>query len=266
MRGIKGRRALVTGAGRGIGRAIVLRLVNEGAAVAVNDLDADSAAEVVAGVEEMGGTAVAVAGSVADEIRVDAMVAAAAEALGGLDIVVNNAGVTRDKMVHRMSDADWDLVVDVSLKGAFHVCRATAAHLRYPPDAPADFHRKVVNMASVNGLYGIAANANYSAAKGGVIALTKALAREWASQQINVNAVAPGFVEGTRLTSARSEGDPLGIPAEVLGRIRAQMPLGRAGTPEDVAGVVAFLASSDADWMTGQVLELSGGREQIELI
>lgn len=266
MHGIEGRRALVTGAGRGIGRAIALRLAAEGAAVAINDLDGDVAKEVVAAIEQAGGSGAPVTGSVADEADADAMVATAVEALGGLDIVVNNAGVTRDRMLHRMSDEDWDLVVDVSLKGTFHVCRAAAAHLRTSADSPADHHRKVVNLASVNGLYGIAANANYSAAKGGVIALTKALAREWAPQRINVNAVAPGFIEGTRLTSARSEGDALGIPAEVLDRIRAQMPLGRAGTPDDVAGVVAFLASVDADWMTGQVLELSGGREQIELI
>jgi 3-oxoacyl-[acyl-carrier protein] reductase len=266
MRGIEGRAALVTGAGRGIGRAIALRLAEEGARVAVNDIDGDVAGAVVAGIVESGGTAVAVTGSVAAPGEAEAMVGAAVEEFGGLDIVVNNAGLTRDKMIHRMTDEDWDLVVDVSLRGTFNVCRAAAAHLRRGRDQEIPYHRKVVNMASINGLYGIAGNANYSAAKGGVIALTKSLSREWAPQRINVNAVAPGFIEGTRLTAAREEGDALGIPEEVLDRIRAQMPLGRAGTPEDVAGLAAFLASSDADWLTGQVIELSGGREMVELI
>jgi 3-oxoacyl-[acyl-carrier protein] reductase len=193
------------------------------------------------------------------------MVDAAQDALGGLDVVVNNAGLTRDAMAHRMTDEQWSLVIDVSLRGTFAVCRAAARVLRVPKGTVPDHHRKVVNLASINGLYGIAGNVNYSAAKAGVIGLTKALAREWAPQRINVNAVAPGFIEGTRLTSARDGSTELGIPADVLEGIRAQMPLGRAGTPEDVAGVVAFLASSDADWLTGQVLELSGGREMISL-
>jgi 3-oxoacyl-[acyl-carrier protein] reductase len=266
MRGIQGRAALVTGAGRGIGRAIALRLATEGARVAVNDLDAEVANTVVDDIAAAGGSAVTVLGSVALAADAGRIVDGAAEQLGGLDIVVNNAGVTRDSMIHRMSDEDWDLVVDVSLRGTFNVCRAAAAHLRRGKGEEIPYHRKVVNMASINGLYGIAGNANYSAAKGGVIALTKSLSREWAPQRINVNAIAPGFIEGTRLTAAREEGDALGIPEEVLDRIRAQMPLGRAGTPDDVAGLVAFLASRDADWLTGQVIELSGGREMVELI
>jgi 3-oxoacyl-[acyl-carrier protein] reductase len=266
MRGIQGRAALVTGAGRGIGRAIALRLATEGARVAVNDLDAEVANTVVDDIAAAGGSAVTVLGSVAVAADAGRIVDGAAEQLGGLDIVVNNAGVTRDSMIHRMSDEDWDLVVDVSLRGTFNVCRAAAAHLRRGKGEEIPYHRKVVNMASINGLYGIAGNANYSAAKGGVIALTKSLSREWAPQRINVNAIAPGFIEGTRLTAAREEGDALGIPEEVLDRIRAQMPLGRAGTPDDVAGLVAFLASRDADWLTGQVIELSGGREMVELI
>ena len=264
MRGIHDRVALVTGAGAGIGRAIAHRLADDGARVVVNDLDADAAASVV---DELGEhRATAAIGSVADPNVAAALVDGAEMVFGGLDIVVNNAGVTRDRMLHHMSDEDWDLVLDVSLRGAFNVCRAAARLLRVPKGQEPDRHRKVVNLTSINGLYGIAANANYSAAKAGVIGLTKSLAREWAPQRINVNAVAPGFIEGTRLTSPREEGDPLGIPAEVLDSIRAQMPLGRAGTPDDVAGVVAFLASSDTDWMTGQVLELSGGLEMVRLI
>lgn len=257
---------MVTGAGRGIGRAIALRLAQEGVRVVVNDLDTEVAQGVVDEVVAGGGEAVAAGGSVAASDACDAMVGAAQDAFGGLDIVVNNAGLTRDKMLHRMADEDWDLVVNVSLRGTFKVCRAAARLLRAGKGEQPAHHRKVVNMASVNGLYGIAGNTNYSAAKAGVIGLTKALAREWASQRINVNAVAPGFIEGTRLTAPREEGDPLGIPGDTLAAIRAQMPLGRGGTPDDVAGVTAFLCCSDADWMTGQVLELSGGLEQIRLV
>ncbi len=262
MRGLAGRAALVTGAGRGIGRAVALRLAEEGARVVVNDVDESAAKDAVDEVVAAGGEAVASGGSVAVPADAEAAVAAAESAFGGLDVVVNNAGTTRDRMLHKMSDEDWDLVLDVSLRGCFNVCRAAHRLLR----AGGPHHRKVVNMASINGLYGIAGNANYSAAKAGVVGLTKSLAREWARYRINVNAVAPGFVEGTRLTSARGEGEALGIPEQTLDQIRAQMPLGRAGTPEDVAGLCAFLASSDADWLTGQCIELSGGLEMIRLV
>lgn len=263
MRGLADRVALVTGAGRGIGLAVATRLVEEGAVVVVNDVDGDAAAAAVA---TLGDRAVAAVGSITDPATAEAVVEVAASRYGGLDILVNNAGLTRDAMLHRMADEDWDLVVDVSLRGTFVMCRAAARLLRVPRGTEPAHHRKVVNLGSVNGLYGIAGNANYSAAKGGVIALTKALSREWAGQRINVNAVAPGFVEGTRLTAAREVGDTLGIPEATLDRIRGQMPLGRGGTPQDIAGAVAFLASSDADWLTGQCIEVSGGREQIDLL
>lgn len=263
MRGLDGRVALVTGAGRGIGAAIAGRLVDEGCRVVVNDLDVDTAEAVVA---PWGDHAVTVGGSVVDTEDVDDMVARAEQAFGGLDLVVNNAGLTRDRMLHRMTDEEFDAVVDVSLRGTFNVCRSAARLLRVPRDTAIDHHRKVVNIASVNGLYGNAANVNYSAAKGGVIALTRALAREWAPQRINVNAVAPGFVAGTRLTGPRTSDDQFGIPTEVLAEIDESMPLGRPGTPADVAGAVAFLASTDADWITGQCLEVSGGREFFDLL
>ena len=197
---------------------------------------------------------------------VDHMIETAERELGGLDIVVNNAGITRDAMAHRMSDADWRLVLDVHLTRQLQRLPCGGPAAAHRQGRGADHHRKIVNLASINGLYGIAGNANYSAAKAGIIGLTKSLAREWAPQKINVNAVAPGFIEGTRMTQARDEGEAQGIPPEVLQRVLDQMPLGRAGTPDDVAGVVAFLASSDADWMTGQCLELSGGREIISLL
>ena len=169
-------------------------------------------------------------------------------------------------MAHNMSDEQWDLVCDVALKGTFNLCRGAFPLLRGSRENPPGHHRKVVNMGSINGIYGIAGNVNYSAAKGGVIALTKSLAREWARHRINVNAVAPGYIRGTRLTGVRDDDTGLGIPEAVIERIEAQIPIGRAGTPEDVAGACAWLASPDSDYVTGQVIELHGGREMVELL
>ncbi len=241
-RRLEGQVAIVTGAAHGIGRAVARRLAGEGAAVVVNDLDA-AACEHAA--KELGGTPAP--GDVRD--GPEAIVAAAEQAYGRLDIVVNNAGVTRDAPIHRMSDDDWRLVHDVALFGAFGLCRAAHRLLR----GPADHHRKVVNMSSAVGLYGAPGTANYAAAKAGLVGLTKSLAREWARHRINVNAVAPGLIEGTGLTAAK--------PADLIAAVAAKVPLGRAGTPEDVAAAVAFLASSDSDYITGQVLELHGGLE-----
>lgn len=263
---LEGRVALVTGAGRGIGKAIADRLASEGASVVVNDLDADVTETAVTDILAAGGQAVASPGNVADVAACDAMVATAGAAFGGLDIVVNNAGLTADGWLHRMSDETWALTDDVMLKGTFQVCRSAARLLRTPRGVEPTHHRKVVNITSINGIYGVAGNTNYSAAKAGVIGLTKALAREWAPQRINVNAVAPGFVEGTRLTALREEGETLGVPADTLERIRRSIPIGRGGRPEDIAGVVAFLASTDSDYVTGQVIEAHGGREIIEVV
>jgi NAD(P)-dependent dehydrogenase (short-subunit alcohol dehydrogenase family) len=187
---------------------------------------------------------------VADPAAADAIVGAVEDALGTLDVLVNNAGVTRDGVLHRMSDADWRLVDDVVLWGTFCMCRAAARLLRR---TDARHNRKVVNISSLAGVYGYAGTTNYSAAKAGVIGLTKALAREWARNRVNVNAVAPGIVAGTTITAAK--------PQQLLQQMAAQIPLGRAGTPEDVAGAVLYLASDDSDYVTGQVLELHGGLE-----
>ncbi len=193
---------------------------------------------------EIEGAAAFVRGSVSEDAT--AIVAGAGDRL---DILVNNAGVVRDAPLHRMTDDDWRLVHDVGLYGAFAMSRAAAALLR----EPADHHRKVVNMASNVALHGAPGTANYAAAKAGLIGLTRSLAREWARRRVNVNAIAPGLIAGTAMTGAK--------PPELIARVAAQIPLGRAGTPEDVAACVAFLASPDADFMTGQVLELSGGLE-----
>ena len=244
MAALDGRVALVTGAARGIGAAIAERFRAEGARVVVNDIDAAPGVDV--------------AGSVASPADCERIVAACG---GQLDILVNNAGVTRDAMVHKMSDDTWDFVVDVVLKGTFNMCRAAAPLLR----ERRPYHRKVVNIASINGIYGQVANANYSAAKAGVIGLTKTLSREWARNQVNVNAVAPGFIKGTRMTAPRGEGDVMGIPPDTLARIESSIPIGRVGTPEDIAAACLWLASVDSDYCTGQVIELHGGREFVEV-
>lgn len=252
MGSLDARVALVTGAGSGIGRAIAHRLAADGAAVAVNDVAEDAAAAVVAEIVAAGGRSAAAPGNVSDPAETVAIVAAVDEAFGGLDVLVNNAGLTRDAVLHRMTDEQWDAVVDVVLRGSFLMCRSAARLLR---SRDADHNRKVVNIVSIAGVYGAAGTTNYSSAKAGLIGLTKALAREWAGLRINVNAVAPGLITHTRLADAMPEG--------LLDRMVAMTPIGRGGVPEDVAAAVSFLASVDADYITGQVLELHGGLELI---
>jgi 3-oxoacyl-[acyl-carrier protein] reductase len=266
MDGLNDRVALVTGAGRGIGRAIAERLAAEGCKVVVNDLDADVATETAQSLIESGALAVAVAGNVTDSGETDLMVDAAEQAFGGLDIVVNNAGLTADDWLHRMSDDTWNLVLDVCLGGTFNVCRSASRLLRRSKDDPASYNRKVVNIASINGIYGTAGNANYSAAKAGVIGVTKALSREWAWQQINVNAIAPGYIAGTRLSGPRDEDGRFGMPEDAIPMVEAQIPIGRPGLPSDIAAMTAFLSSSEADYVTGQVVEVHGGLEIIKVV
>lgn len=257
-----GQVALVTGAARGIGRAIAARLAEGGARVMVTDVDAEAARATAEALSE-GGTEAFGAGLDVrrpQEAR-DALLMLERRGLE-LDILVNNAGVVRDGALHKMDDETWDLVNGVIATGAFNMCRAAAPMLRRPRSDGA--HRKVVNVASVSGVYGRELSANYCAAKAALIGLTKALAREWAGRRVNVNAVAPGFVGGTALTTPSADGRD-SMRRDFHDRIVAQIPLGRGGTPEDIAGVVAFLASSDADYVTGQVLEAHGGLEILKV-
>lgn len=241
---LDGRKALVTGAARGIGQAIALKIAAEGADVALCDLQADWLAETASKVSAWGRRVECLAVDVSKAAEVQAAVEQAEKALEGLDILVNNAGITRDTFLVRMSEEDWDQVLNTNLKGAFLFIRAAARGMMKRRRGA------IVNIASIIGLIGNAGQCNYAASKAGLIALTKSAARELASRGIRVNAVAPGFIQ-TRMT------DPLSD--DLKKKMLDAIPLGRFGLPEDVASVVSFLASDAASYVTGQVLTVCGG-------
>ena len=242
---LTGKNAVVTGAGRGIGKAIALELAAKGAFVIVNYNGSKEAAEqTVAEIKAAGGDAIAYQCSVSDYEACGAMITALIKEYAHIDILVNNAGITRDGLLMKMSEEDFDAVINTNLKGCFNTIRHMS---RYFLKQRAG---KIINISSVSGILGNAGQANYSASKAGVIGLTKAVARELASRGINVNAVAPGFVE-TDMTDALSD--------SVKENLKSQIPLGKIGHPQDIAKAVAFLASPDANYITGQVLSVDGG-------
>ena len=242
---LDGKTALVTGASRGIGRAIALRLAAEGASVAINYAgNTAKAEETKAAIEAAGGKAVLFQADVSDSAQVEQMVAAVTEAFGTIDILVNNAGITRDGLLMRMKEEDFDAVLDTNLKGIFHVTKAVSKLMMKKRAG------RIVNMASVVGIMGNAGQTNYAAAKAGVIGFTKSAAREFAARGITVNAVAPGFI-ATDMTAA--------MPEKAKEATLAAIPLRRMGEPEDVANAVAFLVSDQASYITGQVVKVDGG-------
>ena len=241
---LQGKVALITGGAQGIGKAIALLFAREGAAVVVADINLEKARETCRQVESLGGGALAVGGNVADAKEAETMVQEAIQRFGRLDILVNNAGITRDQVLLRMKEEDWDLVMAVNLKGAFQ-CTKTALRAFLKQKGG-----KVVNIASVTGQMGNAGQANYAASKAGLIGFTKSIAREYARRNIQVNAVAPGFID-TAMSQA--------IPQKDRELLIQQIPMERLGTPEDVAEAVLFLASGAADYITGQVLNVNGG-------
>ena len=240
--------AVVTGSTRGIGRAVARELAAAGMNVVVNSSSGRSlpAAEAVAAeiAEEFGVETLAVAANVAIEEEANALIAAATEANGRVDVLVNNAGITRDGLAARMSDDDFDAVIDINLKGTFHCCRAAAKLMMKQRWG------RIVNMSSISGLHGNVGQVNYAASKAGIVGLTKSLAREVAPRGVTVNAVAPGFIV-TDMTDA--------VPEKVKESVLGNIPERRFGQPSEVASLVAFLASDDAAYITGQAIEIDGG-------
>jgi 3-oxoacyl-[acyl-carrier protein] reductase len=242
---LQGKVALVTGASRGIGRAIALELARQGAKVAVNYAGSEAKAnEVVEEIKKMGQEAVAIQADVSSAEAVERMVKTVLEQFSCIDILVNNAGITRDNLLMRMKEEEWDQVINTNLKGVFHCIKAVTRPMMKQR------YGRIVNIASIVGISGNPGQANYVAAKAGVIGLTKTAARELASRNITVNAVAPGFIT-TDMTDSLSDE----LKAEML----KQIPLARFGEPEDIAKVVAFLVSDAASYMTGQTLHVDGG-------
>jgi len=242
---LEGKVALITGASRGIGRAIAVRLARDGAAVAVNyRSDAEGAAKTLAAVTEEGGRGMVVQGDVSSGAAVSALIGTACSELGGIHILVNNAGISADHLTVRMSEDEWDRVLDTDLKGAFLTTKEVLRPMMRQRWG------RIINIASVVACTGNAGQASYAAAKAGLLGLTKSVAREVATRGITANVVAPGMVD-TEMTRALSQ--------EIREWMLGQVPMGRPGTAEDVAGAVAFLVSDDAAYMTGQVLKVDGG-------
>lgn len=242
---LKGKTALVTGASRGIGKEIAKTLAAEGAFVIVNYNGSKEAAEqVVTEISEQGGAAESYGCNVSDFSAVEEMIKAIVEKHGKLDILVNNAGITKDNLIMKMKEEDFDSVIAINLKGTFNTAKHVARQMLKQKSGC------IINISSISGVMGNAGQANYAASKAGVIGLTKSLARELASREIRVNAIAPGFVE-TEMTEKLSD--------SVIEAGKAQIPFGRFANPKEIAGAVKFLASDDASYITGQVLHVDGG-------
>jgi len=242
---LKDKVAVVTGSSRGIGRAIALKLAGLGAKMVVNyRTNAEAAREVVEAIGALGGQAIAVQADVADADDAKRLIRAAQTTYGGLDILVNNAGTTRDTLLARMSEDDWNLVINTNLKGAFNCTKAAIRPMMRQRRG------RIVNITSVAGLAGNPGQANYSAAKAGLVGFTKAVAKEVGSRHITVNAVAPGYIP-TDLTAS--------LPQELVEKVIEMTPLGRPGTSEEIANAVAFLVSNEASYITGVVLRVDGG-------
>jgi 3-oxoacyl-[acyl-carrier protein] reductase len=269
---LAGKVALVSGSGRGIGQAVALKLAAEGASIVINDLDSGPAEETLAQIKATGGRAVACLGTVTAPDFADRFVKTAIESFGGVDIIVNNAGYTWDNVVQKMTDEQWYGMIDVHLTAPFRILRAASAFIRsaakLESEAGTPVHRKVVNISSIAGVGGNAGQANYSAAKAGIIGLTRALAKEWGRYKVNVNCVAYGLIN-TRLTSGPADGSSqvdiegrkikTGVNPELLKAMESMIPLGRGGTPEEAAGAVAMFCYPESNYVSGELLVCGGG-------
>jgi 3-oxoacyl-[acyl-carrier protein] reductase len=266
---LDGKAAIVTGSARGIGRATAELLAEQGARVLINDLDSDVAEQAAS---EISGETAVFGGDLTKEGVPDQLIQKAVDEFGQIDIIVNNAGYTRDNVIHKMSDEEFQAMLDIHTVVPFRILRAAAPHLREPAkkekEEGREVFRKIVNVSSISGTMGNAGQANYSAGKAAVVGLTKTLAKEWGQFKVNVNAVAFGFVE-TRLTAAKESGNvmtkdgeeiQLGIPEQMRAMAAMIIPLGRPASPEEAAGPVFFLCSPWANYVHGQVLHVTGGQ------
>jgi 3-oxoacyl-[acyl-carrier protein] reductase len=269
---LNGKVALVSGSGRGIGRAVALKLAGEGARVVVNDLERDIAEQVVAEIKTGGGEAVSCWGNVTAPDFAERFVKTAVDAYQGLDIIVNNAGYTWDNVIQKMTDEQWYAMLDCHLTAPFRILRAAQPVIRSlvknETEAGIEHYRKVVNISSIAGLGGNAGQANYAAAKAGVTGLTKTLAKEWGRLRVNVNTVAFGLIR-TRLTEATADANAqvviegreikVGVNPDLMKAMETQIPLGRAGTPDEAAGAVYLLCIPESNYVSGQTLVCGGG-------
>lgn len=269
---LEGKTAIITGSGRGIGRAAAELFARHGARVVVSDIDPAPSEETVSAIRAAGGEAISVPGDVTERGLPEVLVSAAIGKLGGLDIIVNNAGYTWDAVIHKMTDEQWDAIVACHLTAPFRIIRAASSYLRDTAKREKETlgnarARKIINISSTSGTRGNAGQANYSSVKAGVIGLTKTLAKEWGQFNIQSNAVAFGRID-TRLTQAKEKGESIvrgdheiaiGIPGSRLDATTPLIPMGRPGTPEEGAGAIFFFASPFSDYVSGQVLEVTGG-------
>ena len=272
MSNLSGKVALVSGSGRGIGRAIALKLARHGAKVVVNDLDKEPGEAVVAEIKAAGGEAICVNGSVSEAGFADRFVGAAMETFGGIDIIVNNAGYTWDATIQKMTDEQFQAMLDVHLVAPFRILRAASEPIRIlakkDAEAGREVFRKVVNISSIAGLYGNAGQASYSSAKAALVGLTRTMCKEWGRYKVNVNCVAFGLIK-TRLTQAIEAEQKtidvagreikVGVQPQLLSTIERMVPLGRAGTPEEAADSVYLFCSPESNYISGQVLVCGGG-------
>jgi 3-oxoacyl-[acyl-carrier protein] reductase len=265
---LAGRTAVVTGSGRGIGKASALLMAEQGAALVVSDRDSQEAQETVAEIVRRGGRAIGLPGDVTDDAFADELISAAIDSFGGVDILVNNAGYAWDSVLAKMTDEQWDAMLAVHLTAPFRILRAAAPFFKEAAKREAaegrKAMRKIVNVSSTSGLRGQVGQANYAACKAGILGLTKTVAREWGRYHVNCNAVVFGWI-ATRMTDVnggagneRAEA-PTGVPAAVLRQIEEATPLGRRGTVEEAAGAILFLSSPLSDFITGHALCVDGG-------
>jgi len=269
---LDGRVALVSGSGRGIGREIALKLASEGARLVINDLDADPANETAEAIRAAGGEAVVCAGSVTENGFAERFINTGVESFGGLDIIVNNAGYTWDSVVQKMTDEQWQAIIDVHMTAPFRILRAAqpviSAKAKEEAAAGREVFRKVVNISSIAGTGGNPGQINYSAAKAGILGVTRTMAKEWGRYKVNVNAVAFGPIR-TRLTEGSADGDStitveekeikVGVNPDLLSQMERMIPLGRVGTPEEAAGAVYLFCAPESNFISGQHVICGGG-------